>query len=123
MSLPPSATSVSNSPTASASASVVSGNNMASNRSGTNKDTEPPETRGWLYKRANNIKDYQKRWFVLADGWLRYYSNQAETLSLLAISLNGAHIQTKDSCNFIVSNGEGTRTFHLRASSEVKTIT
>ena len=36
------------------------------------------------------------------------------------ISLHGAHIHTEDSCNFIVSNGGGTQTFHLRASSEVR---
>ena len=36
------------------------------------------------------------------------------------ISLHGAHIHTEDSCNFIVSNGGGTQTFHLRASSEVE---
>ena len=36
------------------------------------------------------------------------------------ISLHGAHIHTEDSCNFIVSNGGGTQTFHLRASTEVE---
>ena len=36
------------------------------------------------------------------------------------ISLHGAHIHTEDSCNFIVSNGGGTQTFHLCASSEVE---
>ena len=36
------------------------------------------------------------------------------------ISLHGAHIHTEDSCNFIVSNGGGTQTFHLRACSEVE---
>ena len=34
--------------------------------------------------------------------------------------MHGAHIHTEDSCNFIVSNGGGTQTFHLRASSEVE---
>ena len=36
------------------------------------------------------------------------------------ISLHGANIHTEDACNFIVSNGGGTQTFHLRASSEVE---
>ena len=36
------------------------------------------------------------------------------------ISLHGAQIQAEDACNFIVSNGGGTQTFHLRASSEVE---
>merc|ERR1719309_698689 len=37
------------------------------------------------------------------------------------ISLHGAIIHTENySCNFVVSNGGGTQTFHLRASSEVE---
>ena len=65
---------------------------------------------------------YQKRWFVLANGLLSYYRNQAEMAHTCrgTISLHGAHIHTEDSCNFIVSNGGGTQTFHLRASSEVE---
>ena len=65
---------------------------------------------------------YQKRWFVLANGLLSYYRNQAEMAHTCrgTISLHGAHIHTEDSCNFIVSNGGGTQTFHLRASTEVE---
>jgi hypothetical protein len=33
---------------------------------------------GWLYKWTNYIKGYQKRWFVLQNGLLSYYRNQAE---------------------------------------------
>lgn len=37
------------------------------------------------------------------------------------ISLHGAVIHTENySCNFVVSNGGGTQTFHLRSSSEVE---
>ena len=53
---------------------------------------ETPETKGWLYKWTNYIKvlfktvlhtecvaqGYQKRWFVLQNGLLSYYRNQAE---------------------------------------------
>ena len=69
-----------------------------------------------------NFQGYQKRWFVLANGLLSYYRNQAEMAHTCrgTISLHGAHIHTEDSCNFIVSNGGGTQTFHLRASSEVE---
>jgi len=94
---------------------------MASNNS--SKETkQPPETKGWLYKWTNYIKGYQKRWFVLANGLLSYYRNQAEMAHTCrgTISLHGAHIHTEDSCNFIVSNGGGTQTFHLRACSEVE---
>ena len=39
---------------------------------------ETAETKGWLYKWTNYIKGYQKRWFVLQNGLLSYYRNQAE---------------------------------------------
>jgi len=87
------------------------------------KPTETPETKGWLYKWTNYIKGYQKRWFVLQNGLLSYYRNQAEMAHTCrgTISLHGAIIHTENySCNFVVSNGGGTQTFHLRASSEVE---
>jgi len=86
-------------------------------------EREAPETKGWLYKWTNYIKGYQKRWFVLQNGLLSYYRNQAEMAHTCrgTISLHGAIIHTENySCNFVVSNGGGTQTFHLRASSEVE---
>ena len=87
---------------------------------------ETPETKGWLYKWTNYIKvlfktvlhtecvaqGYQKRWFVLQNGLLSYYRNQAEMAHTCrgTISLHGAVIHTENqSCNFIVSNGGGTQ--------------
>jgi len=87
------------------------------------KKPESAETKGWLYKWTNYIKGYQKRWFVLQNGLLSYYRNQAEMAHTCrgTISLHGAVIHTENySCNFVVSNGGGTQTFHLRASSEVE---
>ena len=87
------------------------------------KDAEgQPETKGWLYKWTNYIKGYQKRWFVLANGLLHYYRNQAEMARTCrgSISLHNGHIYTEDSCNFIVTNAGGTQTYHLRAASEVE---
>jgi len=60
---------------------------------------------------------------VLQNGLLSYYRNQAEMAHTCrgTISLHGAIIHTENySCNFVVSNGGGTQTFHLRASSEVE---
>jgi len=82
-----------------------------------------PETKGWLFKWTNYIKGYQKRWFVLQNGLLSYYRNQAEMAHTCrgTISLHGAIIHTEQySCNFVVSNGGGTQTFHLKAASEVE---
>ncbi|XP_026284564.1 oxysterol-binding protein 1 isoform X2 [Frankliniella occidentalis] len=80
-----------------------------------------PEMKGWLSKWTNYIKGYQRRWFVLSNGFLSYYRNQAEMAHTCRgnISLHGAMIHTEDSCTFVISNG-GTQTFHLRAANEVE---
>jgi len=115
LSLPPTSASLSSSPS-------NNGQTKEASKEAKEADKGQPETKGWLYKWTNYIKGYQKRWFVLANGLLSYYRNQAEMAHTCrgTISLHGAHIHTEDSCNFIVSNGGGTQTFHLRASSEVE---
>ncbi|KRX22836.1 Oxysterol-binding protein 2, partial [Trichinella nelsoni] len=96
----------------------------------------PCELKGWLNKWTNYLKGYQKRWFVLSNGALSYYrlSNFTVGFSTLfcrnqfevgqtcrgSINLQGAFIHTEDSCNFVISNGTTTQTFHLKASSEVE---
>lgn len=80
----------------------------------------PSETRGWLYKWTNYLKGYQKRWFVLVNGTLHYYHSQSEVQHMCrgSLPLRGATIQTAgDGVNFMVSNGSGVKTFHLRAAS------
>ncbi|XP_047511825.1 oxysterol-binding protein 1 [Pieris napi] len=80
-----------------------------------------PEKKGWLFKWTNYLKGYQRRWFVLSNGLLSYYRNQAEMVHTCrgTISLLGALIHTADSCTFVISNG-GTQTFHIRAHDEVE---
>ncbi|OUC41150.1 putative PH domain protein [Trichinella nativa] len=80
------------------------------------------ELKGWLNKWTNYLKGYQKRWFVLSNGALSYYRNQFEVGQTCrgSINLQGAFIHTEDSCNFVISNGTTTQTFHLKASSEVE---
>ncbi|KAG0440875.1 hypothetical protein HPB47_016143 [Ixodes persulcatus] len=58
------------------------------------------EMKGWLAKWTNYLKGYQKRWFVLSNGLLSYYRNQAEM----------AH-----TCRGTIS-----LTFHLKASNEIE---
>ncbi|XP_075218829.1 oxysterol binding protein isoform X2 [Lycorma delicatula] len=79
------------------------------------------EMKGWLFKWTNYLKGYQRRWFVLSNGILSYYRNQAEMAHTCrgTISLHGALIHTEDSCTFVISNG-GTQTFHIKAASEVE---
>ncbi|XP_057699474.1 oxysterol-binding protein 1-like isoform X4 [Corythoichthys intestinalis] len=77
--------------------------------------------KGWLFKWTNYIKGYQRRWFVLNNGMLSYYRNQAEMGHTCrgTINLAMASITVEDSCNFVISNG-GAQTYHLKASSEVE---
>ncbi|XP_022252408.1 oxysterol-binding protein 1-like [Limulus polyphemus] len=79
------------------------------------------EMKGWLHKWTNYLKGYQKRWFVLSNGLLSYYRNQAEMAHSCrgTINLVSAVIHTVDSSNFIISNG-GTQTFHLKATNEIE---
>jgi len=79
------------------------------------------EMKGWLFKWTNYLKGYQRRWFVLSNGLLSYYRNQAEMAHTCrgTISLHGALINTEDSCIFVISNGS-TQTFHIKASNEVE---
>lgn len=80
-----------------------------------------PEMKGWLFKWTNYLKGYQRRWFVLSNGLLSYYRNQAEMAHTCrgTISLHGALIHTEESCTFVISNG-GTQTFHIKAANEVE---
>ncbi|XP_014258662.1 oxysterol-binding protein 1 isoform X2 [Cimex lectularius] len=88
---------------------------------GESKSHSDPEMKGWLLKWTNYLKGYQRRWFVLSNGTLSYYRNQAEMSHTCrgTISLQGALIHTEDSCMFVISNG-ATHTFHIKASSEVE---
>ncbi|XP_065201788.1 oxysterol-binding protein 1-like [Planococcus citri] len=80
-----------------------------------------PDMQGWLLKWTNYVKGYQRRWFVLSNGLLSYYRNQAEMVHTCrgTISLHGAFIHTEDSCTFVISNG-GAQTFYIKASNEVE---
>ncbi|KAL0267043.1 UNVERIFIED_CONTAM: hypothetical protein PYX00_009415 [Menopon gallinae] len=79
------------------------------------------EMKGWLFKWTNYLKGYQRRWFVLSNGLLSYYRNQAEMAHTCrgTVSLHGAMIHTEDSCSFVISNG-GTQTFHIKAANEIE---
>ncbi|VEN53428.1 unnamed protein product [Callosobruchus maculatus] len=86
-----------------------------------NSSQNEPAMKGWLFKWTNYLKGYQRRWFVLQNGHLSYYRNQAEMAHTCrgSISLHGALIYTVDACTFVITNG-GTQTFHIKAASEVE---
>ncbi|KAL3182613.1 hypothetical protein MRX96_034529 [Rhipicephalus microplus] len=73
---------------------------MSNSETGQPQQQGEPEMKGWLAKWTNYLKGYQKRWFVLSNGLLSYYRNQAEM----------AH-----TCRGTIS-----LTFHLKASNEIE---
>ncbi|KAA3680820.1 oxysterol-binding protein 1 [Paragonimus westermani] len=77
--------------------------------------------RGYLYKWTNYLKGYQKRWFVLQDGFVSYYRNQAEMAHTCrgTINLANANVTSTGPITFLISNSS-TQTFHLRAASDTE---
>ncbi|CAH8856852.1 unnamed protein product [Trichobilharzia szidati] len=75
--------------------------------------------KGYLYKWTNYLKGYQKRWFVLQNGLVSYYRNQAEMAHTCrgTINLANAIVKSTGSTTFVISNSS-TQTFHLKANSE-----
>ncbi|XP_037917580.1 oxysterol-binding protein 1 isoform X2 [Hermetia illucens] len=49
-----------------------------------------PEMKGWLLKWTNYLKGYQRRWFVLSNGVLSYYSGQNYRSSGSMVQLNNS---------------------------------
>ncbi|TPP50551.1 Oxysterol-binding protein 1 [Fasciola gigantica] len=83
-------------------------------------DSKPPDSlRGFLFKWTNYIKGYQKRWFILQNGLLSYYRNQAEMAHTCrgTINLANATVASTGSTTFLISNSS-TQTFHLKAACE-----
>ena len=42
------------------------------------KMSDEANLKGWLFKWTNYLKGYQRRWFVLSNGYLSYYRSQQE---------------------------------------------
>jgi hypothetical protein len=77
--------------------------------------------RGWLFKWTNYIKGYQRRWFVLANGYLSYYRSQQEMSHTCRGTINvaGARISSEDNCSFTISSGT-SQVWHLKTTTEVE---
>ena len=86
-----------------------------------NRPQHQAQYKGWLYKWTNYLRGYQKRWFVLQNGLLSYYRNQAEMAHTCrgTINLANAFIHTEDSNTIVISNS-GSSTYYLKATSEVE---
>ena len=52
-----------------------------------------PDCHGYLHKQGQGIKVWRKRYFVLKDGFLYYYSDMSNTVALGVAKLHGYTIQ------------------------------
>jgi len=77
--------------------------------------------KGWLFKWTNYLKGYQRRWFVLSNGYLSYYRSQQEMSYTCrgTINVSGAEISFEDRTSFTVTSGSNIA-WHLKATSEVE---
>jgi len=86
--------------------------------------TCPTDKEGWLWKRGEVNKNFQKRYFVLKGNLLFYFDKRFDKEPIGVIILEGCTIELADEeqemCAFkIVFHGEGRRTYLLGADSQV----
>lgn len=84
----------------------------------------PVDREGWLYKRGELNRGYQKRWFVLKGNILFYFDRRGDKEPVGMIVLEGCTIElAEDEEQFgfqIVFHGPNNRNYALAAESQVK---
>lgn len=84
----------------------------------------PPEKEGYLQKRGDLNKGFQRRWFILKGNLLFYYEKRGDKDPIGVIILEGCTIELaecEDMENFafqITFTGSGVRTYILSADSQ-----
>lgn len=83
-----------------------------------------PDCHGYLYKQGHNIKTWRRRYFVLKNGFLYYYSDMSNTVALGVAKLIDYTIQIgvhtgKKFCFNAISTDSSSRTYHFAAESEM----
>ncbi|BES95183.1 unnamed protein product [Nesidiocoris tenuis] len=82
----------------------------------------PADKEGWLVKRGEINKAFQKRWFVLKGNLLFYFEKKTDKEPTGFIVLEGCTIElAEDEGQFgfkIVFHGQGNRTYVLEAESQ-----
>ena len=84
----------------------------------------PTDKEGWLWKRGEVNKNFQKRYFVLKGNLLFYFEKRYDKEPIGVIILEGCTIELaeeeQEMCAFkIVFHGEGRRTYYLGTESQV----
>ncbi|KAL1132830.1 hypothetical protein AAG570_010782 [Ranatra chinensis] len=82
----------------------------------------PVDREGWLVKRGEVNKAFQKRWFVLKGNLLFYFEKRGDREPLGVVVLEGCTIElAEDEDQFafkIVFHGQGNRSYILEADSQ-----
>jgi len=86
----------------------------------------PVDREGWLNKRGEVNRGYQRRWFVLKGNILFYFDRRGDKEPLGMIVLEGCTIElTEDEEQFgfkIVFHGPNNRSYALAAESQVNKL-
>ncbi|XP_025208011.1 sesquipedalian-1-like [Melanaphis sacchari] len=92
------------------------------NLSAYSTSTSPVDKEGWLCKRGELNKGYQKRWFVLKGNLLFYFDRKSDKEPLGVIILEGCSIElaeNDDQFSFkIIFHGPNNRSYILGADSQ-----
>ncbi|XP_002741015.1 uncharacterized protein LOC100373087 [Saccoglossus kowalevskii] len=83
----------------------------------------PVDREGWLSKRGELNKSFQKRWFVLKGNLLFYFERRGDKEPIGVIILEGSTIELFDGETFtfhITFQGYGTRTYVLQADDNAE---
>ena len=85
----------------------------------------PTDKEGWLWKRGEVNKNFQKRYFVLKGSLLFYFEKRYDKEPIGVIIIEGCTIELaeeeQEMCAFkIVFHGEGRRTYYLGTESQVR---
>ena len=83
-----------------------------------------PDCHGYLYKKGHNMKTWRRRYFVLKNGFLYYYSDMSNTVALGVAKLLGYVIHEGDQkgkrfCFSAVSPETSSRTYFFAAESDM----
>ena len=92
----------------------------------TSRDS-PVDKEGWLWKKGEVNKSFQKRWFVLKGNLLFYFEKQTDKEPIGVIILEGCIIELaeedQERFGFKISfHGERTRVYHLGTEFQVRAL-
>ncbi|XP_050075828.1 sesquipedalian-1 [Anopheles maculipalpis] len=84
--------------------------------------TPPVDLEGWLNKRGETNKSWQRRWFVLKGNLLFYFDKRTDKEPLGMIILEGCTVELAEEseqyCFQIIFHGPNNRTYYLSTESQ-----